>query len=167
MYRVAKGVEDRGDFEIDSLMVAPNVSHRQRDVLGERARTVDADPHGVGAHVAPSREAVAAAAAHHVAFSADYVARKKIRYIGAHRLNPADKLVTDRHGYGNRLLRPLVPLINVDIRAAYAGFQDTNEDVVDADLRGSDILEPQAWLAGAFDQSFHHSTIACRLPPCA
>ena len=159
MHGVAEGIEDGGHVEIDSLVVTPDIGHRQRDVLGESARPVDADAHGVGAQVAPAGEAVAAAAADHVAFAADDVAREEIGHIGADRLNPADELVADRHGHGNGLLRPLVPLVDVDVGAADAGLQHANQHVVDADLGNRDVLEPQAWLALAFDQCFHDSTI--------
>src|SRR5450759_5285701 len=162
VHRVAEGVEDGGDVEIDSLVMTPDIGHRQRDVFGESAWPVYADPHGVGAQVAPAGEAVAAAAANHVAFPADQIAREEIGDIGTHRFNPADELVADRHGHGNRLLRPIVPLEDVDVGAADAGLQYANQDVVDADLRDDDVLQPQAWLADAFDQSFHDSTIACQ-----
>ena len=124
------------------------------------ARAVYAHPHGVGAQMAPAGEAVAAAAADYVAFPADHVAREEIDDIGAHRFNPADELVADRHGHGNGLLRPLVPLVDVDIGAADAGLQYANQDVVDADLGRGNVFQPQAWLALTFDQSLHHSTIA-------
>src|ERR1035441_9709125 len=68
---------------------------------------------------------------------------------------------------GNGLLRPLVPLVDVDIGAADAGPQHVNQDVVDADFGRGHVRQPQAWLAGAFDQSFHDSTIACHHRPLA
>ena len=83
VHGVAEGIEDGGDVEIDALVVAPDVGHRQRDVFGERARAVHADAHGVRAQVAPAGEAVAAAAADHVAFAADDVAGEEIGHIGA------------------------------------------------------------------------------------
>ena len=67
----------------------------------------------------------------------------------------ADELVADRHGHGNGLLRPVVPLVDVHVGAADAGAQHADQDVVDADFGDGDILEPQAGLALAFDQSFH------------
>ena len=121
VHRVAEGVEDGGHVEIDSFVMTPDIGHRQRNVLGESPRAVDADPHAVGAQVAPPGETIAAAAADHVAFPADHVPGKEIGDIGAHRFNPADEFVADRHGHGDGLLRPLVPLVDVDVGAADAG----------------------------------------------
>ena len=71
-----------------AFVVAPDVGHRQRDIFGERARPVHAHAHGVRAQVAPSGETVAAAAADHVAFAADHVAREEVGHVGAHLDNP-------------------------------------------------------------------------------
>ena len=73
---VAEGIEDRRDVEVDARRVLPDVRHRQRDVLGERAGAVDADALGVRAQMAPPGHAVAAAAADEVPFAADDVARR-------------------------------------------------------------------------------------------
>ena len=60
---------------IDALaVVPPDVGHRQREILGEGARAVDADALRVRAQVAAAGQAVAAAAADDVAFAADDVA---------------------------------------------------------------------------------------------
>ena len=76
---VAVGIEDRGDVEVDARRVLPDVRHRQRDELGERAGAIDADALGERAQVAPPGHAVAAAAAHEVPFAADDVARRGSR----------------------------------------------------------------------------------------
>ncbi len=121
MHGIPERVEDRGYVEVDPFVMAPDIRHRQRDVFGERARPVDANAHRVGAHVAAPRKAIAAAAAHDVAFAADDIAGEEIGHIGANRLDASDEFVADRHRYVDRLLRPLVPLINVHVRATDPG----------------------------------------------
>jgi hypothetical protein len=157
--RVAEGIEDGGNVERDGLVVAPDVGHRQRDVLRERAGAVHADPLRMRADMATSGEAVATAAADDVAFAADDVAREEVGHVGPDLDDPADELMPDRHGDGDRLLRPIVPLVDVDVRAADPGPQHLDQDVVDADLRLVDVLQPQAGLAPALAECFHSSTI--------
>ena len=45
--------------------------------------TVDADAFGVGAEMTPARQAIAAAAADHVAFAADDLAREEVLHVGS------------------------------------------------------------------------------------
>ena len=65
--------------QIDARLVVPDVGHRQRDVLGERAGPVDADALGVLAQVPAAGQAVAAAAADDVPLAADDVAGRGSR----------------------------------------------------------------------------------------
>ena len=133
---------------------------RQMLVIGSAMYSANAPgrftptPMRVRAQVAPPGETVAAAAADHVPFPADNVAREEIGHIGAHRFDPSDKLVADRHRHRNRLLRPLVPLVDVDIGAANAGLQYADQNVVNADFRGGDIFEPQSRLALLLTRAF-------------
>ena len=103
----------------------------------------------------PAGEAVAAAAAHHVALRADDFAREKIFHVRADFSDFADKLVPDHHGRGNRLLRPFVPLVDVHVGAADAGAIHVDEHVVDADLGLGNVLEPKPWFAFLLDECFH------------
>ena len=92
---VAKGIEDGGDFERDAGGVLPDVGHGQDDELGEGAVAIDADAHGVGAEVAASGEAVAAAPTDDVTFAADDLTDGEIFDIGADGDDFADELVAD------------------------------------------------------------------------
>src|ERR1700760_4367454 len=107
--------------------------------------------------MAPSGEAVAAAPAGDVSLAAYDVAGMKVVHIRADFHNFADKLMADHHGHRNSLLRPLVPIVDMDIGAADAGVADTDEHVIDAELRFGNILQPQAALAAALLQCFHRS----------
>ena len=62
----------------------PDVGHRQRDVLGERAVASDPEADRVGAQVAAAGQAVAAAAADHVTLTANEVAGAEVDDIAAH-----------------------------------------------------------------------------------
>ena len=112
-------------------------------------------PDGGGAEMPSAGEAVAAAAADDVAFAADDVAGMKVVDVGADLDDLADKLVADRHGHGDGALRPLVPVVDMDVGAADAGVADADENVVDADGGLGNILEPQTGFCACLYKSLH------------
>ena len=143
VHGVAERIEDRGHVAVDGRVVQPHVGHRQRQVLGERARAIDADALRVLAQVPAAGQAVAATAADDMAFAADDVARPEVGDVRADRDDLADKLVPDHHRHRNRFLRPGVPVVDVYVGPADAGASDLDQHVVDADLRLGHILQPQ------------------------
>ena len=137
--------------------VVPDVGHRQRDVLGERARPLHAEPDRVRAEVPPAGHAVAAAAADDVPLAADDVARVEVAHVRADLDDLADELVPDHERHRDRLLRPGVPRVDVQVGAADAGLAHADQDVVDPDLRLGHVLEPEPRLGLRFDERFHVS----------
>ena len=63
--------------------VMPDVRHRQDDVLGEGPVPPDPEPDRAVAQVAAAGEAVAASAAHDVAFARDQIARREVVDVAA------------------------------------------------------------------------------------
>ena len=63
------------------------------------------------------------------------------------------------HRHRDRLLRPGVPRVDVEVGAADAGLAHADQDVVDPDLRLGDVLEPEARLGPRFDERLHDSAI--------
>jgi hypothetical protein len=100
---------------------------------------------------------VAAAPTGNMTLSADDIARMKVIHVGADFHNLANKLMTDHHRHRNRLLRPLIPVVDMDVCPANARVADANKDVVDAILRFWNILQPQTALAAALRQCLHRS----------
>src|SRR2546423_13678052 len=121
MYRVAKRVEDRGDFRFNLVIVPPDVRHRQHNVLGKSAGAIHANPLCVRAEVTPARQTIAATAASYVAFSTDQLTRMKIGDIRADRYNFSDKFMPDDHRHRNGRPGPIVPFIYMQISSANAG----------------------------------------------
>src|SRR5579884_3152606 len=123
MHRITERVEDGCDFPVDGRIMPPDVAHRQGDVLGECAWPVNAYALRVSAKMAPARQAIAAAAANDVTFTADNFAGMKIVDVRANFCNFADKLVADGHRHGDRVPRPLVPLIDMEISSTDSGVR--------------------------------------------
>ena len=67
----------------------------------------------------------------------------------------ADELVPDHERHRDRLLRPRVPRVDVQVGAADAGLADADQDVVDPDLRLRHVLEPEPRLGSRFDERSH------------
>jgi hypothetical protein len=88
-------------------------------------------------------------------FRGNEIAHREIPHVAAERLNAANKLMPHDHGDGDGLLRPGVPVPDVDVRAADGGPQDLDADVVDAIGRFGLFLQPQPFPCVAFDKCLH------------
>src|SRR5665213_933529 len=126
MHRVAKWIEDRRYFLIDRRIVAPDIGHWQGDEFREGSRPVDPHALGMRAQVPPPGQTVSTPSTNHMALTAYDVAGEEVVDVRSHGYNFANKLMANRHRYGNCLLRPLVPLVNVHIRATDTGIADAH-----------------------------------------
>ena len=119
----------------DAVVMTPDVGHRQRDVFGERAGAVDADAL-VCAHRwrRPARQLRQRPQTTWPSPLTMSPGKKSSTLEPTSTISP-DELVADRHRHGDGLLRPLVPLVDVDVGAADAGAQHLDQHVVDADRR--------------------------------
>ena len=127
---VAEGVEAGEDVQRDRGVHGHGVGRRDAEELGEGPGPVDADALRVLAEVPAAGQAVAADPADDVALAVDQVALLEALDGGAHLLDDADELVADHHGRLDRLLGPVVPVVDVDVGAADGGLLDPDQDVV-------------------------------------
>ena len=135
MHRIAQRIKDGADLVVHFGRQVNGVEGRDLEIFREGPRQVDADALGFGIEVIVP-------GAGHAALHADEVALA--RHAVAH-LDGADmrtdvrddpcEFVPNHHGNGNGLLRPGIPLPDVEVGAADAGLGDLDEDVVRADLR--------------------------------
>ena len=158
---VAERVEDRRHVLVDARPVVPDVRHRQRHELGESARPLHAEPDRVRAEMPAPGHAVAAAPTDDVALAADDLARVEVAHVRAHVDDLADELVADHERHRDRLLRPRVPRVDVEIGAADARLAHADQDVVDPDLRLRNVLEPEPRLGLCFDERSHSPSSSC------
>ena len=92
-----------------------------------------------------------------MAFSRDAIARFEALDLDPAVNDRAAEFVTDRERHRNRLLRPVVPLVDMYVGAANRRPVDPDEHVVMADFRFRDVLHPDAALGFRFHQRFHQS----------
>ena|SRR5579875_1765525 len=139
---ISERIENRCDILIHRRMMAPDIRHRQRNIFGKGPRAVDADALHLRAEMPSACKAIAAMAANHVSFSADNVTWKEVGDVSADLHNLADELMANHKRHRNSLLRPIIPLINVEIGSANARASHSNEHIVDADSRSFHIFKP-------------------------
>ena len=142
--RVAEGIEDAGDVEIDGLGVWTQTLLIGREMYSaKQPGTVHADAAGVSTKMTPSGQAVAAPAADDVAFAADDLPGKKsATFEPTSTISPTNSWPID-HRDGDRLLRPVVPVVDMEIGAADGSALDPDQDVVDADPGDGNVFQPQ------------------------
>ena len=103
------------------------------------------------------RHAIAATSADDVAFAGNQLSWMEVVDIGADRDDLPYKLMADHQGNRDCPLRPRVPVVDVNVCAADSGPENAHEDVVDADRRFGDVLQPQPLFGAGFDEGFHGS----------
>ena len=112
------------------------------------------------AEMPPAGHAVAAPAADDVALAAHEVAHREVADVRPEPDGLADELVADHHRHRDRLRRPLVPLVDVEVGAADPRLVNADQDVVDPDLGLGHVLQPEPFLGLGLDQGTHgrHAT---------
>ena len=113
----------------------PDVRLGDDDVLGECAVGVHADDLHVLADVRFADAALQALAAGHVHLGGDEVAFLDAGNFLAHGFDDAAELVPGNERRMNAALRPLVPLINMQVGAADGGHLDLDQNVGRSELR--------------------------------
>src|SRR5690606_3288041 len=128
--RVTERVQYRGHLVCDGVRQLEYVECRNGNVFCECSGAAYADAHRVPAEVPPPGAAVPADAAGDMSFCRDPISCCKRALVAAALDDLAGKLVADRRRHGNRLLRPVVPVVDMDVRAAYGGTTHLDENVV-------------------------------------
>ena len=118
VHRVAQRIEDGRVLLRDGSIELPDVRFRNHDVVGKGAVGVHADDLHVLADVRFADAALQALAARYVHFGGDEVAFLDAGHFVAYRFDRPAKLMAGNQRRMNTALRPLVPLINVQVGAA-------------------------------------------------
>jgi hypothetical protein len=154
--RIAQRIEDCRDFIRHIVGDRHYIVLRDRKVFGECAGTIYADAQRVAAQMAPARSAVSAMAADDMSLAryalADFVFSDGCAEIR----DGSDKFMAGDHGNRHGLLRPLVPIVDMNVGAADRVFFDLDQHVVRADLGKRHLLHPDAGFGFRFDECAHH-----------
>jgi len=154
--RVAEGVEERDDVLGQRLVDQDDVARGDADVLGERAVAVDADADMVLAPLDVAGVAVAAVAAGDVALAADPLADLVLVHALAQRRDLAHVFVSDDLGRLHMLLGPLVPLVDMHVRAADRRLVNFDLHLARLGFRHGNPGQDQSFRGGWLDNRVHH-----------
>ena len=121
-----------------------------------RAGTIDANALCIWAKMSASGQAIATVSTGDVSLAYHEITRSEAFNVIAHRIDNAHKFVTNYHRHGNRLLCPLVPVVDVHVRPADRSLQHTNQHVVAANFWNGNVLEPQTRLGSRLYHGLHH-----------
>ena len=142
VHSITKRIEDCLHVALDTRRVRPDVCVRQNNIFRKCTGAVYANALRGLAQMAPARQAVAAAPAHHVAFTAHNFAGVKFFYLRPNRNNLSHKFMPHNHRHRNCLLRPRIPVEDVQIRATDARAQHLDQHFGIAASRHRYILQP-------------------------
>ena len=151
VHRIAKRIEDGSRIAVDARIVTPHVRHRQCNQFGETPRPVHAHTRCIRAQMPHACHPVAASPAYDVPFSGNQFTRLEIVDVGTGFNDLSHKLMPNGHRDGNRLLRPIVPIEDVNVRSANARAQNTDQNVVNTDCGLGNVFEPETRLCVCFD----------------
>src|SRR6266852_1953329 len=144
------------------LRDAEHVDRGDGDELGEAAGALHAQADGVAAEVALAGAAVAAVPAGDVPLGAHPFTLGEAGHGASDGGHLAGELVADDHRHRDGLLRPRVPVEDVDVGSADGRLAHLDEQVVGPELGDGDLLQPEARLALRLDQRLHWITPSSR-----
>ena len=126
MDRIAQRVEHRAQVGVHVVGLHPHVARRDHHVVGESTVAVDAHARCPDAHMAPARPAVAAGPADDVPLAGRLLPDGDGRDVLADLDDLAEELMTDHQRRLDHGCSPVVPRLEVQVRAAKAGPLDTD-----------------------------------------
>lgn len=129
---VAERIKARDYIEGHASGHPPNIARWNGNIISEGAVAINPDPHGVGAEVPATREAVAAVTANNMPFARDELAQRKPSHARTDIGHGADIFMTNDEGRLDGPLRPRVPLINMHIRSTNRGFLNLDQHIIQA-----------------------------------
>src|SRR5271157_989701 len=136
--------EDGRIFLRDGRIELPDIRLGNDDIFGEGAVGVHADDLHMLADVRFAGAALQALAAGHVHLGGNEIAFLDARYFVTDRFDRAAELVPGNQRRMNAALCPLVPLVNVQVGAAYGRHLDLDQYVGQAKLRFGNFADLRA-----------------------
>ena len=157
---VAERIENCVHFLGNILFALPKVGKRNRRVLCKNSLNINADTASVGAQMSMTLHAVAAMSANDMTLAAYKVAHLEYRAFTLDFYDFAHELMTDNHRSLYGVLRPLVPFVNVNVRAANSGFVNFNECLTLFDYGDFRLLKPKSFFSMSLYECVHfHSYV--------
>ena len=155
MGSVSERIHDGHEIVRNAGIDLHDIGCREAEILGECSVTVHAHSDGVLADVLAAPAAVAAMTAGDMAFSGHAVSDLVVLDTAAQLHNLADILVTDGHWGLDRVLGPLIPVVDVEVSTANGYFPNLDKNVIYTDFRHRDIFHPDSRFSILLYKCFH------------
>ncbi len=153
---IAERIEHGAQFTRHALGQGHDVEGGNGQVLGETARAVDADALCVRIEVEAAHAGGFGIDVDDMAFAGDALAEAELARDAAADLHDlAGEFVAGDHRDGNGLLRPLVPVIDMDVGAADGGMGDADQHVFRAAFGHRRGHFPDTGLGLQLAEAFH------------
>ena len=156
---VAVRIEYSVHFFRNILIGQPEVVYRDTRVFCKNTVAINAYSLRIGAKMSASCTAVAAFTANDVSFGGNDIAYFKGRSVSLNLNDFTDKLVTDGHRRFDRILRPLVPIVDMYVGAADCGIMYLNQSFAVVDNGNFFANKFQTGLSRRFDNCIHFHSI--------
>src|SRR5262249_54937115 len=147
MRGIAQWIKTGKHVQRNARIGMPDVRLWDGQEFRKRALAIHSDAFRVGAKMASARKTIAAMAAHDMTFTRNKITRRETLHSIPDALDNADVFVPDYHRYRDSLLRPRIPVVNVDVSAANRSLLDADEHIIVAHFRYRHFLEPKARLS--------------------
>ena len=150
VHGVTERIENGGQIVRNIVRDFEGVKGRDHQIFRKAARTVHAHADGIAAQVRTPTAAVTAVAAGNVTFTGDAVADFEAFHFLADTHHFTDIFVTDNHRYRNGFLRPLVPVVDVNVSTADSRFTNFDQQIVMTDFRFRHVGHPNPFFRFQF-----------------
>src|SRR5687768_11503360 len=159
MHGVAQRIEDGADLIVNLVRQVNGVEGGKPQVFGEGAGHVDADTLGLRVEMKMASPRHAALHADKMAFAGDTVTDLDGPDVSADLFDHTAEFVAHDHRNRDGLLRPLIPVPDVNIGAADAGFFYLDQYLVGTENGNGLIAHFQPRRRLGLHQSTHHDLL--------
>ena len=103
----------------------------------------------------PARQTIPAMSTDDVSLTHHHLTASKSEDVVADCIDDADELMTNHHWHRDCFLRPVIPIIDVNVGAADRRLQHADENVITASFRNGNLLKPEARFGFRFYDCLH------------
>ncbi len=146
MGRIAKGVRAGKDIHWNFGITKPDVGDGDRKIFGKSTGSINSHTTGFHTEVPPSSQTVTTATANQMTFTGDEVTRFEVMNISAYLRHSSNKLMSHMHRNRYRPLSPFIPVVDMNIRAAYRCLVNSNQNIIDSNLGNRHLFQPDSGL---------------------
>ena len=144
MHGVTEGIKNGSQIIGDIVGDFESVERRNHQILGEAARTVNADADRVAAQMGTTATTVATVTAGDMAFARNAIADFEAFHFLTNTYHFTDIFMAYDHRHRDGFLRPLIPVIDVNVSPADGCFTDFNQQIVMPEFRYRNVGHPDA-----------------------